>query len=299
MSCKALTVSCSNTVDLVVNIGVLTPSGTTTGTVTLTDGSGGTSIFNNGYVAIYSAAKLKVVQIQYTTSWTDTGMATNLTVAACRPATISKAIFTNIHGGDLTKGFAVHGQSGGCAGNAFTLSWYGGDSWIDYMLCSAGPSFANTTAACIVPASSNVTVCPTGQSYCSQTSESFSNVLEFTPCSRGDSVLYPCNCGGTSNSTQIAAWNSMSILNGYSNSYSHTEISSWVCSAKTSGSNNNDPASAQLYHAKITATNGHTLKIIQDCTGAEDIWNGVYNPTGASGLTASSNALIAGCVPHH
>src|SRR5579872_6944522 len=64
MSCKALTVSCSNTLDLVVNIGVLLPSGTSVGTVTLTDGSGGTSIFDNGYVAIYSAASLKVVQIQ-------------------------------------------------------------------------------------------------------------------------------------------------------------------------------------------------------------------------------------------
>lgn len=294
-----LTISCPENVDLNVTIGLTTPSGTWKGTVTLTDGSGGTEIFDNGYVSIFEAAGLKVVQISYTSSWTDTGVNINLTAASCRPATLSKAIFEDIHGGSLTLGFAVFGQSGGCIGNAMALAWYGADSWVDYMLCSAGPSFANTTQSCIVPASPNVTVCPTGQSYCSQTSESFSNVIEFSPCSRTDSVPYACNCSGPSNATEIAAWNSISVLGGYSTSYSHTEISSWVCSAVTSGDNNNDPASAQLYHAHITATNGHTLKIIQDCDSAEFIWQGTYKPTGQTGLAASSAALIAGCVPHH
>jgi hypothetical protein len=300
--CKSFTVSCTGVADMVVNVGVITP-GTWQSTMIVQNGGGGTSVFDNGYVAKYLAANVKVVQLKYIDSqgWTSsgTGFAQNLTLCQCRPSTVNRGIFTNIHGGSLTKAFGVHGHSGGCNAAMGSMVWYGADSYVDYIACSAGPNFSNTTTSCAVPNAGLVTVCPNnGQTYCPQTSENFQCSPIFPHCSQANNVQYSCNCT-TSTGTEIAAWNSQSLLNGFSLSFSHTKITAWVCSAATSGSVNDDPAQAELFSRAASATNGYKLYVIQNCPGSEDVWNGSYQPTGQNGLIFSSGINIGGLVPRH
>ena len=300
--CKDFTISCPGTVDLVVHVGSIQPVGASKGTIFFENGGGGTQVFDNGLIAPILAANFTAVQVQFTSDWTAPGgtFTPNITNDACRPATLHHGIFTAIHGGSLTKGFCGLGHSGGANAIANDLAFYGADDWLDYALENAGPNFANTTAACVVPQSPRVVVCPNGQSYCSQTSEQFTIIVEFPPCSHANAVNYACNCSTTnpSNATQIASWKSQSIISG-TMSYTRTKVSSWVCSSATSGGFNNDPGQAQLYAAKVSATNGYSLNIIQNCVGSEGTWTGVYQPTGVSGLTTIANNLINNCVPRH
>ena len=89
--------------------------------------------FDNGYVAIYIAAGLKVVQAKYASNYFQVGGAftQNLTLAECRPATVSNAIFKNIQS-DKTHGILCTRDSGGGAAGAFSLAFYGADACIDY-----------------------------------------------------------------------------------------------------------------------------------------------------------------------
>ena len=305
MQCANITVECVNTDNIAVIIGVLLPNTTAAGTILLVAGGGGTNSYNSGFVPIYAAANFTVVQVVFESDWNILGYGlNNLKTAACRPATVYHYLYGQIHTGGTTKPYAICGTSGGAASIAYSIAWYGADSYLDYGQMLNGPNFSNISEGCIYPAGPNITVCPNnGQQYCNQTSEGFSTNTSFAStfgdCSVtiNDIVGYNCSCPTQIyNSTVINWFNSQSIVfTGAQLHYNYTGISSWLCKPQ----DNISVGMAQYFAQSVSATNGFHQWLITNCTGAEGIVSGYYLPTGQSGLTVISNDMLANAVPRH
>jgi len=118
--------------------------------------------------------------------------------------------------------------------------------------------------------------------------------------------------GGHTSPDSNADWKEMSVVDGESDSvftYPQTAMSAWLCS---NGLNDSAPE-AELYYQNFTsitqfANNGvvayYSVNRVDQCPGAEDIWDGVVVIQGVqeSGFLASTNDMldpIAGCVKRH
>lgn len=215
----------------------------------------------------------------WSTGWPVSGVSPqNLKYSACRPATVLKNIHDNIN--PSGKPFCAQGSSGGGAAIMFSLTAYGLDSVITAALVSGGPSYSGVVAECIYPPLADITVCPTGQTYCTQTSLSFSNNPAFPSCSHADTVNYACNCAPTSTQPKIDSWNGQSSVVGtqVNTNFPNTYITTWTCSSVSNGGTlNNTPSQAQLLAQTITAKNTVTMYLVQNCSAAESYVTSIIN----------------------
>lgn len=114
---------------------------------------------------------------------------------------------------------------------------------------------------------------------------------------------FQCNCEGISDQPSVIAhWNNISILApGAQTTYYHTTIASWVCKPPTNAS----AGQSQPFADVVDARNGYNMFLVSNCTGAEGIWGGYFEPFSdppyfeVSGLQASSLIFRLGCFPKH
>lgn len=305
--CSQATVSCPNVANIYVKFGVLAGSGSATlGTIVLHGGGGGTTPFNSGYVAPYVNANFDVVQIAWASDWEYAGTqyTKNIKYAACRPATLIRYLYDNVHKVGNQLGFGFHGQSGGSGVGGYILSWYGLGDILDAVEVGAGPVFGDIMQGCMSPAGADVNVCPTGQFGCSQQPGfTVSPTYGGSQCSlatgtsgMGRWIGYDCNCGGTTDQATLTAMKEMSVVStGANYQWPLTALSQWICKPPT----NNSGAQGQFWSAMITPSSGasYLQALVDGCSGAESYWTGTY--LGNNAKAASANWMIQNCIPRH
>lgn len=305
-SCTNVTIVCKNTANIWAVYGVIEPCNEFRGTVPLLNGGFGTGPMDNGFVAAHRNNGFRVIQVEYQPpgGWelTNDGRQ-NLRVAGCRPEALLEYLFDVEHYGDTTTGFCVQGQSGGSTSIGFTMSWYGGDDFIDYAMLGSGPNFSDVVKACTSPSPPEITVCPPGQNYCGQTCQSYQNQVSFNGTFAACSSMlenltgYPCWCPTTPPTKEMLDWwaDESLVGKGAQMKFDHTGLSTILCAPGI----NSSPGQAQIYGQGITAKNGYHMYLISNCTSAENFWTGKFLPTGDSGVTYAANIMLRECVPRH
>jgi hypothetical protein len=315
MACFTATVSCPATDDIGVTFGYATPPGVLQGTIFLHAGSAGTGPFDYGrdgetYVNSYYQAGYRVVELEWAKSWeiaTSSG-SENIKMAACRPATLLRYVYDNIHGGASGEGaMCAHGNSAGSAAMAYALTWYGASSFLDKVVLTSGPVLGDIEAGCQVPNVPPVDICAPGQFGCK--GEAWSSPPQYP---QGGNILQTwtgdrtCNNvppGQSTSGASNAAWLAQSVSDGTPEAnydYPKTALSGWLCSNAL----NCSAAQGQYYFRNFTnssQTAAYSLNRIDGCRLAEDIWDGVTSD-GISGFTASVKDMtdpLVGCVKRH
>jgi hypothetical protein len=296
---KATVTGCSGTANISFRFGVLQPAGAVLGTAIVHGGGGGTATFDNGYVAILSAAGLRVVQIAWQSDWENTGQAVkNIKLAACRPATFVDWCYGNVncHDEGNLLGFSYYGHSGGSAVGAYLLSWYGLGTKLDAVMVSAGPVFGDIKEGCKNPSGANVLICPNGQLGCTQQAEQFSHTPAYggasscasasAPSGMGTWTGYDCGPGCPANAAAELAWKDMSVVSpGASYNFPTTALSQWFCKEPT----NNSGAQGQYWASQFTSSGQTALyneKLVSGCSSAEGIWTGTVGGVNARTVSA-------------
>ncbi len=152
-TCMSLSVACPDIPDLAVTIAEVAPTGTPKGTIVSHDGGSGTGFYNGntgdpsrGFAQSLSAKGYRYVQVAWADDWASTGK--GIKTAGCRPATLFRWIFDNVHGGSRTTGFCAQSASGGTAAVLYSIAAYGlKDVW-DYLQLAAGPTPARLDYGC-------------------------------------------------------------------------------------------------------------------------------------------------------
>src|SRR4029078_7322135 len=116
--CTRLSVACPGLGNDEVIVAVTEPAGTASAPVILHNGSGGTTVFDNGFPAALLDRGIRVVQVVWVEDWPQPASAKT---AAGRPATVFQWVFDNVHDDDRTRGFCALGHSGGSAALAYSL----------------------------------------------------------------------------------------------------------------------------------------------------------------------------------
>ncbi|HEV7556639.1 MAG TPA: hypothetical protein VGO00_14340, partial [Kofleriaceae bacterium] len=113
-ACMNLKVSCPGIPDVTVMLANSKPVGTSKGTIVAHDGGSGTAFYNGntgdlsrGFAQSLTAKGFRFVQLAWTTDWASTGK--GIKTAGCRPATLFRWIFDNIHDGSRTTSFCGMG----------------------------------------------------------------------------------------------------------------------------------------------------------------------------------------------
>jgi hypothetical protein len=159
LSCYDLSVTCPNAAALDVSVRVTEPTGTAKGTIVLHSGLGGTSFFNAGgnddLLYGYLAAGYRLVDVKWAGAaplggWWNvmSGGPQSAKAGACRPATLFKWVFDNVHGGARDNAFCGQGHSGGSAAMSYSLAWYGLGDFFDYVMLTQGPPLGRMDCGC-------------------------------------------------------------------------------------------------------------------------------------------------------
>lgn len=344
MHCSQITINCNGTQPENVVIGYQNPAVTPVlGTIFTHGGLEGLAPFNaensgstDNYVHAFLNAGYRVVQIAWNPSAGQTsngvsdwgtignGFTSNLQVAACRPATVMRYVYDNIHGGESGTGaFCSIGHSAGSGAIAYSLAHYGaGDATIGYLdkaILMAGPPLSDLSQGCKITNgsyASNVTVCPAGQMGCS--GGMFSSIMDFQTGAQtlisswsGDSTcaIGTGSMGSPAGSTSVTSnnnWKAMSIVDDTSNpsfSYPKTALSGWVCN--TNG--NNHAGEAQIFYDQFVSSNqtynGYfSLNVVGGGCNPENIWTGTTVVGAQNGFLATVGDMTdstVGCIKHH
>src|SRR5207237_5887380 len=134
--------------DLTFTYGYLAPTGAINGTVVFFSGGSGTkpseSADDLSLVGQYFAANYEIVQVAWYTDWEYPHGLTggNIQYAACRPAAFLKYVHATqaLYSGG---GMCAQGASAGSAAIAYSLAWYGADSFLDKVELLSGPVFSD------------------------------------------------------------------------------------------------------------------------------------------------------------
>jgi hypothetical protein len=159
LSCYNLSVICPNAAALEVSVRVTEPTGTVIGTIVLHSGLGGTSFFNAGgdddLLYGYLAAGYRLVDVKWAGTpplggWWNvmSGGPESAKAGACRPATLFKWLFDNVHGSKRDEAFCGQGHSGGSAAMSYSLAWYGLGDYFDYVMLTQGPPLGRMDCGC-------------------------------------------------------------------------------------------------------------------------------------------------------
>lgn len=291
-SCFQLVVSCPATAPLVVTYGYNTPSGAVKGTILMHDGGGGTSPFDHGprdgrtFPESFLNAGYRIVQLAWATDWEDSGLPQkNLRVAACRPATLMKFIYDNVHGGrSAPGGMGALGHSGGTGALGYALSWYGAGDYLDKAMFSSGPVFSDLSRACEVPPKP-VEICAAGQFGCTEggpwTASPEVGEMHATEIRTWSGIASCSDETRPPTPSELDALRGMSIVDRNGSvfvDFPHTAISAWLCTAF------NVPAGplGALYFIHFTSPSqaaSYSLNPVSNCSG-EGTWNGTHAVNG-------------------
>ena len=151
-SCRTVNVSCPALDDLSAVVATTAPAGTAAGTVVLHGGGGGVALdFQGGNGSRFGADLVqggyRVVQVAWMSEWEQT-QTMGILPAACRPATLFRWVFTDIHQGDRQHGFCALGSSAGSGALSYSLAHYGLGDTFDQVELVAGPPFGRIDYGC-------------------------------------------------------------------------------------------------------------------------------------------------------
>jgi len=156
MTCQGVIINCSNVdanvASITATIGYVTQSSSPKGTIVFFTGGAGTqgtlgtsgNAFANAYVSNYM-----IVYVEWTSAWetsSSTASERNILSAACRPATLLAWInSSSIH---PIGAMCAQGKSAGSAAIAYSMSWYGADSYLTNVELLAGPVLSEINQGC-------------------------------------------------------------------------------------------------------------------------------------------------------
>ncbi len=150
-TCMAVSITCPDVPDLAATLAIAEPSGTAKGTIIAHAGGDGTGYFSAGeagkkFNTDFTAAGFRYVQI----AWASPGWATggNIKASGCRPATLFKWVFDNLHIGAHAKPFCGISSSGGTAAVTYSMTSYGLKDTFDYLVMAAGPTPSRIDYGC-------------------------------------------------------------------------------------------------------------------------------------------------------
>jgi len=274
LSCKRITVAgCpgieNETVD--ATIGILPATGTVKGTITHHSGGGGQG-FQLGATPMYQGAGFRQVYVAWASDWEQTQSA-GIKTAACRPATVMRWIFDELHGGSRSEAFCGEGFSGGSGQLGYALAQYGLGDYFDYVNELSGPPFTRIDLGCDGDAPATAQVCN-------------ATVTMRLPA-RVDPWENTSTCGTTNvPAADLAKWNSDSIAVGGTYAYPKTRVEFFDCTYQATAVT----AMAQLFHDQITSEKMfHCYSQADGCQG-----EGL-----GTGNQEAARAMIAGCTPRH
>lgn len=292
-----------------------------TGTIFLHGGGTGEDYFdaksNTGnspsYANQYYNAGFQVVQIAWVGStWSDNANDPAVKVMkyeACRPATLLNFVYNHFNGGASGGAMCAQGHSAGSGAMAFALAWYGAGSYLNDVVLTSGPVYANIEAGCQFPYAtqfkSPITVCPTGQLGC--VGSSWTDAVQYVNDGTSQTVAKntnatPGNCNNYTGSSSPTTsynqnWLTMSVTSsGASYSYPTTSLYAFLC--KTGQSQNNSAGQGQLFYKNFTSSSqtlNYAVYGVTNCGGDEMIWDGTTSD-GSSAFTVSADAMINSCV---
>ena len=291
-SCFQSTVSCAATAPITVVYGYRTPPGVVKGTILMHDGGGGTTPFTHGprdgrtFPESFFNAGYRIVQLAWATDWEDTNLPRkNIRVAACRPATLMKYIYENVHGEkNALGGMAALGQSGGSGALGYALSWYGAGDYLDKAMFSSGPVFSDISLACAVPPKP-IVICAANQFGCTEggpwTASPEVGELHATEFRTYSGIASCSDETHPPTPAQLDSLRSMSIIDKDGSvfvDFPKTAVSAWLCTAY------DVPASplGAAYFSHITSPSqvaAYSVNPVTDCTG-EGTWNGTHAVNG-------------------
>ncbi|HJZ86020.1 MAG TPA: hypothetical protein VKN99_12665 [Polyangia bacterium] len=277
-TCRSLTVSCPGIADAQAIVAVTEPASPAVGTVVMHAGGGGTGYLNDGFADPYLAHNLRVVQMRWSADWEQTA-SSGVLAAACRPATVIRWIFQNLHQGDRSRGFCGQGHSGGSGVLSYALTHYGLKDSFDFVVPSAGPPFGRIDYGCdpALYTGPPRNLCP-----------QLTNAPIAFPPHRVDAWENTTTCG-TPNPpvADQARWAADSVVSpGADFDYPQTVMSFWFCATNP----NETTGLGSFYIERISSQKSVTCAT--QCTG-----EGVFNDPQAHQMMI--DAMVAGCVPRH
>ncbi len=158
-SCYTVEVSCSDLVgvdDATLKVGA--PSATPErGTILFATGWTGTSLWETwsslapGVLTNLQAAGFRTVQLMWTNTWfrASSGQAAGLEHLACRPASVARWVYDNIHVQSPATAFCAVGHSNGASQVAYMLTQYGLASIVANAQMESGPNWARVDEGCL------------------------------------------------------------------------------------------------------------------------------------------------------
>ena len=340
MNCFSATVSCPNTQDLSLTFAYLNPAGIVAGVaqakgvIVLFGGSGGTAPASSTYAGSYFTGGYEIVEEAWASDWEPTydpylgTDVASLQNAACRPATLLNYVYTTIfpivQRSNSAAALCAQGTSAGSAQIAYSLAYYGAESYLDNVELLSGPVFGDVEQGCQVPSASPVTVCGQtndhGRQYGCQLGKSGSTwtlsptyvtgaknaVADWT----NDSSCADSN-GKTRRTTKLSQqkWLAQSLVDqsavtgmGATPTFTYlgTGMSGWLCRSVESGtgSPNNSSPQGQVFYANIGQSNSppnYGLYAVDNCEGSEGVDTGNvpgFYAADFNGTIQGSDAII-------
>jgi hypothetical protein len=283
--CKTVTITgCAGLESEAINamIAIVPPNGAVNGTVIHLIGGGGEGYETAG-VDQYSANNLLQVFVDWATDWELT-KSVGIKAAACRPATIMKWIFDNVHTGGHTAPFCGQGHSGGSGQLGYALAQYGMGDYFDYVNELSGPPFARIDLGCDGDAPQTASVCGVDDP----------THLPPSLMDPWERIAQPLTCGAQGvPAAELERWKNDSITIGGVYNYPNTEVQFFDCTYKATGVT----AMAQIYFNTISQAEGPSGQVGFNCVSQADGCSG--EGLGPTGNTQLANALVTGCKRRH
>jgi hypothetical protein len=286
-TCKHVTVrACPDieTEPIGATLATLEPTTTSRGTIMHFLGGGGHGFENLGSDE-YRAAGFTQVFVSWDPDldWEQTA-AHGILVAACRPATVMKWIFDNVHAARRDLAFCGQGHSGGSGLLAYALAHYGMGDYLDHVNEHAGPPFARLDLGCNGDAPPTMDVCGV------QVTMRLPNFV--TPW---ENIQAPLTCGSTGvPADELQRWHDDSVMStGAAYDYPHTTVDFFDCTNHATAVT----GMAKLYYDEIVAAENDPQRSSYHCYGAADQCTG--EGLGTRGVAEAIQAMKDRCVPSH
>lgn len=286
-SCQTISVSCPGIGDLSAFVATTTPAGASVGTVVLHGGGGGLSLdFQGGNGSRFGGdlvrAGYRVVQIAWTSPWEQT-QADGILLAACRPATAFRWVFTDLHRGDRQHGFCALGSSAGSGALSYALAHYGLGATFDQVQLVAGPPFGRIDYGC-----APTTYAGPARNVCPELTDSPIAYDADEAQLVGGWENTPGRCGTeTPLPADLARWEADSVVSpGATYAYPLTPVRFYYCATLPNGT----PGLGSFYLDAITSA-----RSVQCGTRCADE-GAMLDPTIYATMLAD---MQAGCTPRH
>jgi hypothetical protein len=291
-TCHQITVTCLGLEDVGATIAIAEPA-SPIGTVVVHDGGGGTDFFGRTQLTSrYVAAGYRVVDVRWSSEWEATQKTASIKATACRPATLLRYVFDQVHGGALDRAFCGQGQSGGSAAMSYAVAHYGLGDVLDYVMVSSGPPFGRLDCGC----GSTARDCVSPPPQCPElTSTELADGRALPSKVAGWEGLQVCGAGASSADLEKYAADSV-VSPGASYDYPKTGVSGWFCGQSPNGTGEG----GALFLAKITAAGAPPQVFCgTNCSGESIYDTSAVLSDGTLVSDRMVDELRAGCRPHH